>query len=602
MAFPTPLRRGTAVSSTTNGTSWTPASWTFSLNTAISAGTAVRWFIFTSADGVTTLAASGWQKADQATDATSAVTGAVFYQDTTSAFAAGAAPAFALTSSASEQFSATIYAVSAPTAGKVIAHLLSSAATNSGTNSNPPALTNSSGASQDVLSVASRHGDSTTQATAAPTTPGAYSSLLTATGGGTSGASTASAERQVTVASGGSEDPGAFTSATEQWVSYTLGIYETTASVSGSGAGSPGTATASAPTGTGSGSGSGSGATGTDTAAAPTGTGSGAGSGAGATAADTASAPAGVGSGSGSGAAAPGSDTAAAPSGIGSGDGSGSGGPGTATTEMPAGTGSGGSDDSGSGAPVAAAASAPGGAGAGDALGFAAPGDAIAVNPAGSGIGDGSGGASTPSGSSEAPSGAGTGEGAGSGSAGAATAQAPSGGDWSESDQGSGSTPPAQTFAPLGISGTGVRMTKQLQVFLGIKGLAAAALPAATLRGFDGDFDKPARIPGGGLVIGHPGEPGEPDIDLGPLAYNYQHRMFLELAAPEGAGGTTLDAMLLALGDAIEADRYLGGLCQWLTAESPDRHDRSTEAVATTNWATVPIIAEYSSNTPLSDA
>lgn len=142
-------------------------------------------------------------------------------------------------------------------------------------------------------------------------------------------------------------------------------------------------------------------------------------------------------------------------------------------------------------------------------------------------------------------------------------------------------------------------MTKQLQILLAIKALIAAALPLAEVRGFDGDASKPGRIGDNGTVIGHPGDPGDPEIDLSPLTYHYQHRLYLELAAPEGAGGVTLDAMLEAIGAAVAADKFLGGLCEYFSAEAPDRNDRTTPTVATSNWATVPLVAEYSTENPL---
>jgi hypothetical protein len=57
-------------------------------------------------------------------------------------------------------------------------------------------------------------------------------------------------------------------------------------------------------------------------------------------------------------------------------------------------------------------------------------------------------------------------------------------------------TPLGEAFAiptdncPRGPRG---RMTKQMQVLLAVKALVAAALPAATLAGFDQDADKPTR-------------------------------------------------------------------------------------------------------------
>jgi hypothetical protein len=66
--------------------------------------------------------------------------------------------------------------------------------------------------------------------------------------------------------------------------------------------------------------------------------------------------------------------------------------------------------------------------------------------------------------------------------------------------------------------------TKQLQVILAVKALVAEALPDAEIRGFDGDATKPTRVGSGGCVIGTRGDPGDPEVDLSPLTYNYSHR------------------------------------------------------------------------------
>lgn len=142
-------------------------------------------------------------------------------------------------------------------------------------------------------------------------------------------------------------------------------------------------------------------------------------------------------------------------------------------------------------------------------------------------------------------------------------------------------------------------MTKSFEVILAVKALVETALPGADVKGFDQDATKPTRVGPGGCVIGHPGDPGEPEMDLSPLTWNYQHRLFLEVVGPDGKGGDVLDAMLATLGAAIAADKFLGGLCTYFNAEAPDRNDRTTDAVASTNWATVPLTAEYSTTNPL---
>lgn len=142
-------------------------------------------------------------------------------------------------------------------------------------------------------------------------------------------------------------------------------------------------------------------------------------------------------------------------------------------------------------------------------------------------------------------------------------------------------------------------MTKSFQVQLALKALVAAALPGADLRGFDQDTSRPTRPGPLGCVIGHWGDPGDPEVDLSPPAYHYSHQFQLEVIGPDGAGGDPLDVMLAAIGAAIEADRFLGGLCDYLDCAAPDRDDRGTEAASPTNWATVAIVADYSTSSPL---
>jgi hypothetical protein len=142
-------------------------------------------------------------------------------------------------------------------------------------------------------------------------------------------------------------------------------------------------------------------------------------------------------------------------------------------------------------------------------------------------------------------------------------------------------------------------MRKERAVLRALRDLAAMALPQADVRGFEGDTTKPKRLGEHGTVIGHPGEPGEPEVDLGPLTYHYEHEFRLEVAGPDGKAGEALDAMLSALGEAIRADRTLGGLCTWLEAAAPDRNDRTVGGAVTSNWAVVSVTAHYSTTDPL---
>lgn len=142
-------------------------------------------------------------------------------------------------------------------------------------------------------------------------------------------------------------------------------------------------------------------------------------------------------------------------------------------------------------------------------------------------------------------------------------------------------------------------MTKQLQVILAVKALVQAALPGAAVLGFDKDANVPTVIGPGGCVIGDPGDPGEPQVDLSPPAYNYAHEIYLDVAAPKGAGGAELDAMLTPIGAAVAADRTLGGLCDYLDCSAATLGSREGQLAPGINWASVTIIAEYSCSNPL---
>lgn len=222
MATPTLVRTATEPPSGNNALTWTPT-WTWGTNTAISSGEKVLWVAVVASDGNPTLSetgGAGWQKREQTSHATD-VTGAVFTLETTAAYAASAAPAFTITSTVTEQFSAVLFAFKMGT-GKLSGFLLSTAATGSSTNSNPPALTNNTGASRDFYIIATRHGDSNT---APSTAPAGYTSLG-ASAGGLGGCVASTGYKTATLGNSSSEDPGTFTVGLEQWVSYTIGVYE----------------------------------------------------------------------------------------------------------------------------------------------------------------------------------------------------------------------------------------------------------------------------------------------------------------------------------------------------------------------------------------
>ncbi|MGB3626390.1 MAG: hypothetical protein WA989_11190, partial [Henriciella sp.] len=98
----------------------------------------------------------------------------------------------------------------------------------------------------------------------------------------------------------------------------------------------------------------------------------------------------------------------------------------------------------------------------------------------------------------------------------------------------------------------------------------------------------PERIPAAGLIILRDGQPGEPEVTLSPLRYHYQHRAELEVVvqAPNGRA-TVFDSLIADIGAALEADRTLGGLCDWVELEAPASVDLPVEGAAALKAAVI---------------
>jgi hypothetical protein len=121
-------------------------------------------------------------------------------------------------------------------------------------------------------------------------------------------------------------------------------------------------------------------------------------------------------------------------------------------------------------------------------------------------------------------------------------------------------------------------------------------LAALTLR----DEVLPERIPAAGLIILRDGQPGEPEVTLSPLRYHYQHRAELEVVVQAGSGrASAFDDLIAAISAALEADRTLGGLCDWVEPEAPASVDLPVEGAAGLKAAVIPVVLHYSLADPL---
>ena len=110
----------------------------------------------------------------------------------------------------------------------------------------------------------------------------------------------------------------------------------------------------------------------------------------------------------------------------------------------------------------------------------------------------------------------------------------------------------------------------------------------------------PDRIPTAGLIILRDGQLGEPEVTLSPLRYHYQHRAELEVVVQTGTGrASAFDTLIAAIGTALEADRTLGGLCDWVEPEAPASVDIPIEGAAALKAAVITVVLHNTSTGPL---
>lgn len=146
-------------------------------------------------------------------------------------------------------------------------------------------------------------------------------------------------------------------------------------------------------------------------------------------------------------------------------------------------------------------------------------------------------------------------------------------------------------------------MSMRLDVPLAIKALILAALPTMVVLGID-DEAPADRIPPEGRAVVAAGDPGEPEIDLSPVTYNYQHSIPVQISAlPDLDRHLTaiqvLDERIELIADAVEADRTLGGLVEYLDGASPSLDDIYTSGSATAATAELMLVATYATTKPL---
>ena len=145
-------------------------------------------------------------------------------------------------------------------------------------------------------------------------------------------------------------------------------------------------------------------------------------------------------------------------------------------------------------------------------------------------------------------------------------------------------------------------MSKRFDVATAILAGIRTALPDSDVVGLDGQAAIPQRPAPGGRVVLRTGDPGEPEVDLSPLTYHYEHPFGVELIAPPVGAETAamvIDQMAGAIGAWVLANRTLGGLCDWLESTAAVTDDVFTEAATPAGSGIFEIVASYSTTDPL---
>lgn len=111
----------------------------------------------------------------------------------------------------------------------------------------------------------------------------------------------------------------------------------------------------------------------------------------------------------------------------------------------------------------------------------------------------------------------------------------------------------------------------------------------------------PSKIPEAGVIILRDGVPGEPTVMMSPLVYLYEHRAEVDVIVdrPPALRDAAFDTLKAAVGRALEADRTLGGLCDWVMGEAPAPLMVPIEGAEGFKAATITVVLIYGSPDPL---
>lgn len=110
----------------------------------------------------------------------------------------------------------------------------------------------------------------------------------------------------------------------------------------------------------------------------------------------------------------------------------------------------------------------------------------------------------------------------------------------------------------------------------------------------------PTEVPEGGLIILRDGDPGEPEVTMSPLTYEYWHMAQVEIfVQARNQRDAKFDALKAAVGAAIAADRTISGTCLHSEAGAPQPNELTDDGAMAVKAASIPVTLVYLTSDPL---
>lgn len=148
-------------------------------------------------------------------------------------------------------------------------------------------------------------------------------------------------------------------------------------------------------------------------------------------------------------------------------------------------------------------------------------------------------------------------------------------------------------------------MSKRTDIQQALITCIASVRPGLVVVGADSETAIAARITAPGRVIVGTGDPGEPEVDLSPRTYWYDHPFPIEVAMLPEMGKTaerTVADLLAEIEAAVLSDVTIAALCEYVEFTAPTSFDvasgeRGASGIA--KGADLSLVAIYGTPTPL---